>query len=96
MEHFSNEFTTTFYLVDAAHSCKIMIRVLTEDTYVFVLLVCWVYQEKMECKMQMVRWDMKILGPASAVAWHPCPHQLRYDLILIHQSQDQCAKHLGH
>ena len=32
MVHFHNEFTMTFYLVDAAHSCKITIRVLTEDT----------------------------------------------------------------
>ena len=52
-EHFGNEFTTIFYLIDAANSGKIMIHVLTEDTDVFVLLVCWVYQEEMECKVQM-------------------------------------------
>ena len=62
MEHFGIEFTTIFCLIDVANSGKIMIRVLTEDTDVFVLLVCWMYREEMECKMQMERWDMTMLG----------------------------------
>ena len=61
MEHFCNEFTTIFYLIDAANSGKSMMHVLSEDTDVFVLQVCWVYWE-MDCKVQMERWDMTILG----------------------------------
>ena len=53
MEHFGNEFTVIFYVIDAANSAKNMIRVLSEDTDVFVLLVWWVYREEMECKVQM-------------------------------------------
>ena len=54
MEHFRDEFTTIIYLTDAANSGKSMIRVLSEHTDMFVLLVCWVYREEMmECKVQM-------------------------------------------
>ena len=52
----------------------IIIRVLTEEPDVFVLLVCWVYREEMESKMQMERWDMTMLG--HSVAWHALPQQL--------------------
>ena len=62
MEHCGNEFTTIFYLIDVANSDKGTIRVLSEDTDVFVLLVCWVYREEMECKVQMERWDLAMLG----------------------------------
>ena len=37
MEHFGNEFTTIFYLIDAANSGKTLIRVLSEDTNMFFL-----------------------------------------------------------
>ena len=62
MEQFGNDFATIFYFIDAANSGKLMIRVLTEDTDVFVLLVCWMYQMDMDCKMQMERWHMTMLG----------------------------------
>ena len=62
MEHLGNEFTTIFYLTDAANSGKIMSPVFSEDTNVFVLLVCWVYREEMEFKVQMEQWDMSMLG----------------------------------
>ena len=89
MKHFGNEVTTIFYRIDEANSGQIMISVLTEDTDVFVLLVCWVYREDMECKMQMERVTV------SAAAWHVRPQQLRHDIIFIRQSQDQFAKHLA-
>ena len=59
MKHCGNEFTMIFYFIDAANSGNKMIRVLSDDTYVFVLLVCWVYREEMECKVHMEWWDMK-------------------------------------
>ena len=86
MEHFNNEFTTIFYLTDAANSGKIVICVLTEHTDVFILL---------ECKMLMERWHITT-ATVSAVAWHACPQQLRHDFIYTRQRQVQCAKHLAH
>ena len=62
MEHLGNEFTTIFYLTDAANSGKIMSPVLSEDKDVLVLLLCWVYREEMEFKVQMERWDTTMLG----------------------------------
>ena len=53
MEHFGNEFTTIFYLIDVANPGKNLIRVLSKVKDVFVLLVCSVYWEEMECKVQM-------------------------------------------
>ena len=82
MEHFGNEFTTIFYIIDAANSGKSMVSAFSEDTEVFVLLVCWVYREETECKVQMERWDMTV--------------QLRQDLVSTGESQDQCAIHLAH
>ena len=91
MGDFSNEFTTISYLIDAANSGKSMIRVLSENTDVFVLLVRWVYGEEMECKVQMEQWDMTVLGHSvcSSMAYTTHPQQLRHDLIFIRQSQDQ-------
>ena len=73
MEHFGNEFTLIFYLIDAAHSGKCMIRVLSEDTAVFILLIWWVYREDMECKVQMERWEMSVLSQrvCSSMAYTP-------------------------
>ena len=34
---------------------KTMIRALREDTYLFVLLVCWEYREVIECNVHMER-----------------------------------------
>ena len=56
MEQFGNVFTTIFYLIDS------MIRVLSEDTDVFVLLAWWVYLEEMEGKVQVARGDTTMLG----------------------------------
>ena len=73
MEHFGNEFTTIFYLIDAANSGKSMIHVLGEVTDMFVLTVCCVYWEETECKVQMERWDMTMLGHTvcSSMAYMP-------------------------
>ena len=66
MEYTGNEFTTTIYLIEATNSGKTMIRLLSEDTCVFVLLVRWVYQEEMECKMQKERRDMPMQGKSKS------------------------------
>ena len=70
MEHFGNEFTTIFCLIDEAISGKSMMSILSEDTDVCILLVWWVYRE-MDCTVQMVRWVMALLGHrvCSSMAW---------------------------
>ena len=62
MEHFDNEFSMIFSLIDAANSGRSMIHVLRKDTNVIFLLACWVYREEMECEVQLERRDMTTLG----------------------------------
>ena len=60
MEHFGNEadITNIVYVIDTANTGgKNVISVPSDNTDVFVLLVCWVYREEMACKVQMERWD---------------------------------------
>ena len=47
----------------AAENGKRVIRVLSDDTDVFVLLVYWVYRADLEllCKVQMELWDRTVL-----------------------------------
>jgi len=76
MEHFSNEFTMMFYLIDVANSDKSMTRVRSEDINVFVLLVCWVYPEELECKVQMDRWDMTTLDHIDCSSMASMPSEI--------------------
>ena len=39
-----------------------VIRVLSDDTDVFVLLVYWVRRKELESKVQMERWDGTVLN----------------------------------
>ena len=41
----------------AAESNTRVIRILSDDTDVFVLLVYWVYRNKIQATVQMERWD---------------------------------------
>ena len=57
MEHFGDEanIIMIFYVNDATISCTNVIHILSDDSYVFVLLVYRVYWEEMACKVQMDR-----------------------------------------
>ena len=62
---FSNDeadITMISYVIEAANSGKTVIRVLSDDTDVFVLLVYWVCRKELECKVQMERWDGTVLN----------------------------------
>ena len=52
------------YVLEAAKNGKRVIRMLSDDTDVFVLLVYWVYKADVElqCKVQMERWDGTVLN----------------------------------
>ena len=54
--HCGNESTTIFCLSYAGNSGKSLIRVLSKDRDLLVLLVCWLSREVMECKVHMERW----------------------------------------
>ena len=49
------------YVLESANNGKGVIRVLSDDTDVFVLLVYWVHRADIQGKVQMERWDGTIL-----------------------------------
>ena len=49
--------TMIAYLLQAAGSGKSVIRILTDDTDVFVLLVHWVWKMQLHSAVQMERWN---------------------------------------
>ena len=59
--HDEADITMISYVLVAATSGKGVIRVLSDDTDVFVLLVYWVYWADLQCKVQMERWDGTVL-----------------------------------
>ena len=61
-DHDEAYITMISYAIKAAKYGKDVIRVLSDDTDVFVLLVYWVYREEMTSKVQMERWDGTVLG----------------------------------
>ena len=55
--HDEADITMISYLLKAAESDTRVIRILLDDTDVFVLLVYWVYRNKIQATVQMERWD---------------------------------------
>ena len=55
--HDEADITMIAYVIEAANSDKTVIRVLSDDTCVFVLLVYWRCRKELECKVQMEPWD---------------------------------------
>ena len=49
--------TMIAYLLQAAESGKSLIRILTDDTDVFVLLVNWVWKMQLHSAVQMEHWN---------------------------------------
>jgi hypothetical protein len=59
--HDEADVTMISYVLVAASCGTEVIRVLSDDTDVFDLLVFWVFRRKLECKIQMERWDGTVL-----------------------------------
>ncbi|KAK3098071.1 hypothetical protein FSP39_015885 [Pinctada imbricata] len=55
--HDEADITMVSYVLDAANKGHKVVRVLSNDTDVFVLLVYWVHLSQLTCKVQMERWD---------------------------------------
>ena len=62
--HDEADVTMVSYVLEAANNGMRVIRVLSDDTDVFALLVYWVYRADLEllCKVQMERWDGTVLN----------------------------------
>ena len=56
-KHDEADITMISYLLMAAESGTQVVRILSDDTDVFVLLVYWVYKHKIQTTVQMLRWD---------------------------------------
>ena len=56
-EHEEADVTMIAYILQAAESGKSVIRILTDDTDVFVLLVYWVWKIQLHSAVQMERWN---------------------------------------
>ena len=59
--HDEADVTMISYVLQAASCGQGVIRVLSDDTDVFALLVYWVYRAELQCKLHMERWDRTIL-----------------------------------
>ena len=49
------------YLLQAAESGKSVIRILTDDTDVFALLVYWVWIKQLHSAVQVERWNWMVI-----------------------------------
>ena len=59
--HDEADITMISYVLDAYDKGAAIIRVLSDDTDVFVLLVYWCYKRQMKAMVQMEKWDGTIL-----------------------------------
>ena len=94
-EHDETDVTIIVYLLQAADGGKSVIRILTDDTDVFVLLVYWVWKMQLHSAVQMERWNGVVIdinatclllgSQLSAVARNACHQRLRQCIIAIQQ-----------
>ena len=59
--HDEADVTMVSFVLEAAKSGQSVIRVLSDDTDVFVLLVYWMNRANLLCKVQMEHWDESVL-----------------------------------
>ena len=67
--HDEADITMVSYVLEAANFGKDVIRVLSDDTDVLILLVYWVYREGLQCKVQMERWDGTVLSGCDTTSY---------------------------
>ena len=64
--------TMIAHLLQAAERGKSVIRILTDDTDVFVLLVYWVWKMQLHSAVQMERWNGVVIDiNATCFYWVP-------------------------
>jgi hypothetical protein len=72
--HDEADITMISYLLQACDSDVQIIRILSDDTDVFVLLVYWVYRHNIQARVQMERWDGAVwdINATCAQLGHKC------------------------
>ena len=96
--HDEADITIISYVLHAAQSGKGVVRILCDDTDVFVLLVYWVFRKDLRCKVQMERWDGTIIvtnptsvelgAKMSATTWDALTQWVRHYLISLRQRKN--------
>ena len=61
-QHDEADITIISHVLQAASEGKKVIRVKSDDTDVFVLLVYWVYKKNIKAKVHMQKWDSTVLN----------------------------------
>ena len=96
-EHEEADVTMIAHLLQAAESGQSVIRILTDDTDVFVLLVYCVWKMQLHSAVKMERWNGVVIDinatcllvvtgfQMSAVARNACHQRLRHCIIPIQQ-----------
>ena len=96
-EHEEADVTMIAHLLKAAESGQSVIRILTDDTDVFVLLVYCVWKMQLHSAVHMERWNGVVIDinatcvlvvtgfQVSAVARNACHQRLRHRIIPIQQ-----------
>ena len=59
--HDEADVTMIAYMLQAAELGKDVIRILSDDTDVFVVLVCWFWKMQLYCSVQMERWNRVVV-----------------------------------
>ncbi|KAH3748405.1 hypothetical protein DPMN_182850 [Dreissena polymorpha] len=62
-DHDEADVTIVSYMFACAKSNQGVVRVLSDDTDIFILLVYWVYRANVQCRVQMKGLDMLKLNP---------------------------------
>ncbi|KAJ3613983.1 hypothetical protein NHX12_017560 [Muraenolepis orangiensis] len=67
VKHEEADVTLISYMLEAARAGAPTIRILTDDTVVFVLLVDWAWKANVQSAVQMEKWDGTILDIIATV-----------------------------
>ena len=67
VQHEEADKTIISYMLQAAKAEAPVIRILSDDTDVFVLLVYWVWKSPVKAKVEMEKWDKTFLDVNTAV-----------------------------
>ena len=70
--HDEADVTMIAYLLQAAESGKSVLRILTDDTGVFVLLVYWVWKMQLYSAVHMERWNGVVINATCLLLGSKC------------------------
>jgi len=69
-DHDEADVTIVSYMLECAKSNQGVVRVLSDYTNIFIILVYWVYRANVQCRVQMERWDGIILDVNATCSTH--------------------------